>query len=771
MMKLPIFLFTGFVITSACLALHLTGAPSPRPFITAEEVKKSLAENEAQWREKIRTTHPRLLVSNEQWPQVSAAINNVATGPRAAVYARFLANVDAQLKYRPPAYRTPEQVAGTRGDAKTLYSAQEELWQREIGDKIFSLAVAARMFPEKKYREKMRDIVLATLDYDTWGKGQPPKMGPNTDLAAGHIARSLGLAWDWHRDAFSAGEQAKIIKTISARLPNLLEALYGSAFWARSYEDNHNHVSVAALAYCGIAFYDDIPDAPSWLAAARLNFQQVGNYFPSDGSSAEGLSYWAYGMSYILQYIEGTRHIIDSGNLYQKDFLKNAANYRFHSSTSGLKGNLLWGDAVPRDWSSSRFIIYRLASEYNDADAAWFADNLPVLRNRDDETSLSLLWASTAPAAAANGPQVLDYHHIVSDIVNTRSGWSDQDYLLSIKSGFTNRNHSHLDAGALAIAYGDEWILRPPGYGKGGGERDFWGSSGPRWDYFSNATQSHATLLINDRNQRFDRDARGVITRFFSAPAGSFTSIDLKQAYHDVSAITRDVLHRRGDYILVMDTVATPAPAVVEWLGQFRSDPVKQPDGVLVSQGTAGGLRAKMLRPANVEFELRAPTLSKVDVDPKTHFTWTARQSNVRDAEFLVLLQPFTSASRTAPLQTRIEGDLLQITGQGWTDHIAWTAESASRASTFAGKIDCSVMAHFASLRTDSTGGIQAFWVIDATVVQFPGFSFRSEIPCDLAAQKNTDGTWHVTSNRDITQAISIPPGQVVHVGPLSSPK
>ena len=173
--------------------------------------------------------------------------------------------------------------------------------------------------------------------------------------------------------------------------------------------------------------------------------------------------------------------------------------------------------------------------------------------------------------APGNPPRELDARLVANDMVTTRSGWGAEDYLLSIKAGHTNRNHSHLDAGALALAFGDEWVLVAPGYGKGGGEGAFWdrSKSGRRWNFFSNASESHATLLINGKNQRADENARATVTEFFSTPEWNVTTVDLTEAYRDVSQVERQVVHRRGEYILVFDSVTAPQPVSVEWLAQF----------------------------------------------------------------------------------------------------------------------------------------------------------------------------------------------------------
>jgi hypothetical protein len=693
------------------------------------------------WTAKLHGQSPRLFFSDAEWTQVRREID--APSPeRAALTTAFFAQADLILTEPIPAYLPPAQMIGKPHVGPTLFAAMEELWQREVGNNIFALAVAARLRPDAAYRARLHDLVMAAIRFDTWGRSNNPRMGDNADLAIGHVGRGIAVAYDWHRDAFTDSELAHIRAVVAARLPCLLKGLYGDAYWAAGFEENHNHVSVAALAFCGIAFYDEIPGAPEWLAAARLNFQSVGRHMPADGSSVEGVSYWSYGMSYILQYIEATRPVIDSADLYQLPFLKNAAAYRLLAATPGLVGNLPWGDSVPRGWTTPHHLLYRLAAQYDDRTAAWFADHLPAPRGGSDDHALNMLWARNAPPAGP-APLALDGRLTVNDLVTTRSGWDATDYVLSIKAGYTNRNHSHLDAGALALAFGDEWILIAPGYGKGAGDGAFWNSGGPRWTYFSNATESHATLLVNGKNQRFDRDARATVTRFFSSTDWNATTVDLTRAYHDVTSLTREVLHRRGDYILVFDSATAAQPVTVEWLAQFRGSPAVEPDGSLLASGKNGALRVALLAPS-APLALREPTSPKIDVTKGRHFTCSAAQSGTA-VSVTALLQP-VPAGKTAPaLKARIVDGLLEITGATWTDRLAKSEKIAALRFTLPGRNPpVRITARLAGVRTTSAG-IESFLALDATEVELPGLSHHAETPQNLAGKRNPDGTWTLT--------------------------
>jgi hypothetical protein len=187
----------------------------------------------------------------------------------------------------------------------------QELWERRVGDSLVTLALAAKLTDSEKYRDKLHDMVIAACGYETWGRAFPG-IDANMDLAAGSVIRGVAMAWDWHRDAFSPEEQAYIVDVVRSRGNSLLSGLYGKAYWASRFTENHNHVSVAGLGLAGLSFYRDIPEAGEWLAGALLNFQRAFELASPDGSSDEGVPYWTYGLTSILQFVEGTKKITDA---------------------------------------------------------------------------------------------------------------------------------------------------------------------------------------------------------------------------------------------------------------------------------------------------------------------------------------------------------------------------------------------------------------------------------------------------------------------------
>ncbi|XHR28381.1 MAG: heparinase II/III family protein [Chthoniobacteraceae bacterium] len=694
------------------------------------EVAATLEENKAAWSEKINAIgSPCLLLDRAG---LEAAKARLMADPRPPE-AQALLDHAAKIAQRYPLAYQPRQ--GTDS------GSAEELWMRSVGDDLVALAVAQALDPHESWERALHDGVIEACKYPQWGV--IPGM-ENMDLACAHVARGVALAWNWYPQLWTEEDRQLILKAIDERVSRLLAGLYGKAYWASQYANNHNHVDCTGLGWCGLAFYNDLPQAPEWLAAARLNFQKVGQYFPQDGSSAEGVPYWSYAMSFILQYIEGTRFVTDSGALYQAPFLKNAASYRLNASTPGFVGTLPWGDAPLKDFYGPQHLLNRLGVEENDASAVWVARHIPWKpEGGGDVLAMNALWA--LPVQSRMPVLELDHRQSVTEMAVTRSGWGVGDYVLAIKAGFTNRNHSHLDAGALAFAFASEWLLMAPGYGDSQGSPDFWEINGPRWTYFTNATESHSTLLINNRNQRFDSDAKATIDAFLSTPYWSWTGVDLTNVYVGVNAVRREVLHRRGDYILVFDSVLPKAPATVEWLAQLPEEPEREGNAMKVRSGS-GQLRMEMLSPAEA-FAPRQPTSPRVN---KKNIHTYAVKANGEKAQFIALLQPSFSADAMPELKVTLEQpspglERVVIQGADWSDEI-YHGETEAALQTKAG---VSAQAKALSIRTEK-GSATSVLAVGARRVALKGITVSSGAPAQIGIQQIPGGSWMVDSDQEL---------------------
>ncbi|MES2310357.1 MAG: heparinase II/III family protein [Verrucomicrobiota bacterium] len=637
------------------------------PQIFQQEVQGRVLKEEGKWLKSLRKERPRLFFTPEEWKDLPHRYI-LAQGKEKEYFELVLQKAMEVSIQSVPLYQSPQEISESK--KITLFSANEELWQRQVGDKIVLLSFALALKENPKIKEKLRETVLMACQYPHWGAG----VMSNMDLAYGHVSRGIAIAYDWHPNLWSDSEKELIRGTVRARTEIAKMGIYGNngkCFWARKYTDNHNHVTCSGIGLCGVAFMGDIPEASEWAAAALTNFEYVMKYCRADGSSPEGVPYGGYALSYILQFIEGSKGVLGSQSLYESPFLKNAISFRLHASGPGFYDVLPWGDSINKDYCGPHHYLYRLASEYGDKEGQYLGENLPFVPKGFDEMVMLAMWYN--PKLQSAPPQWMDAHAPVADILMSRSGWGEGDYFFSLTSGYVNRNHGHLDAGAIAFSFGDEWLIKAPGYGSGGGSPDFWKSGGARWTFFSNATESHSTLLINGKNQRFSSDARGTTQEYFSAGDWCWANVDLTGVYQDINSVRRSVLHRRGDYILVLDQVNALDPVQVDWLAQIPVDG-KVKEGSLTMESDAGTLEVRSISSKSQSFEEYHPVSSHIDVDPKKLKSYTLKNNGKKVDYAVVLIPKFQGTIEDSLVQSRSHlissGKLFEISSDKWRDWI-----------------------------------------------------------------------------------------------------
>ncbi|MDR3708680.1 MAG: heparinase II/III family protein [Capsulimonadaceae bacterium] len=679
---------------------------SETPPITPLLVKEVISRNAAIWHNRIKAGEPRLgfesVTHLRKWSSsIRTASDRETVRRREALRRRVIwlletrwlthyldadeemrATLQPRLGFPVPEY-LPWQELLSYGILPA--NAREELWQRDVGDAIVAFAMAALLYDDIAdiCRQRMKEFVLATLDFRTWGD---QGAFTNMDLSVDHIARGIAIALDWRPDDWTAGEYKRIVEGLRGKLSTLLKGAYGHAFWARGYTDNHCHNAIATLGICGTKFLGVLPEAEEWLGAALAGFEFVARDCNPDGSSAEGIPYWSYGMSFMCQYIELTRRISGADWLYGAPYFQNASTFRLHASLSNLSGTAPFGDAPKQDYYGPSHILYAFARQNRDTTAQWLGDTIPFAdHGGPDVAAWSLLWRDPAlpPAQPSDIPR--DKHLPCWDVAFTRSGWGDADYAVAIKSGYTNRNHSHLDAGTILFGWGDEWLIEAPGYGKVGD--GFWDARGQRWTFYSNSTESHSTLLIDGKNQRFGKLDRATIDGFETTPDTCWVSVDLSEAYDEVVKVRRQVLHRRNRYVLVLDEVElqdTGRQSAIEWLLQpGRTTAVDNGSAGVTIAGKCGSITVCSLA-APAAFQRREPKAPHVDIPPDAIQT-LALHAQGTSAGFAVLIVP-APAGALAPVD--VQGSILNwapgdrqvcVSGDGFEDVLTSAAAGFSQ--------------------------------------------------------------------------------------------
>lgn len=521
--------------------------------------------------------HPRLHGGEAWWEAMRPKLDQE---PWAGLWARVRRVAEAELKRAAPA----------------AYDGN-----RWWGSRLPVIAMAYRFTGDRRYLELARGQMLA----------QVVQTESALSLSGGHLLYGTAVAYDWLYHDLTESERATVRDALHRHGREMFDSLNDVGAWgATIYTCNHFPVCLAGLVAAGGAIYCEAPGVAAWLRLgvekARLMKQALG----PDGASQEGVGYGQYYLEFYLVQLDLLRSLVGEDLFLDNEFLRNTA--RFHLYSSQCRNSwterawlICLGDGVRYAWYGPDYMMRRLASEYRDGVAQWFAEETHTSGvTRDQAPHLALFWHddTVKPVPAATLPAMHHFNDL--DLVLGRSGWHGDEHVYAFKCGphfghhalknYTHDiggGHMHPDAGHLVIlAQGDE-LLAEDGY-------------------TFKTTNYHNTVIVNGTGQTGDgvewfeglelrRQKRG--PRILSAkhtPEEDMIVADVAPAYDaavGLTRFTRTVKYVRPDVWIVTDDLAADHPSTFEWYWHSAFAFEKLAEGSYAARGTKSWMRLTTL--------------------------------------------------------------------------------------------------------------------------------------------------------------------------------
>jgi hypothetical protein len=544
--------------------------------------------------ESFRGIHPRLFLTSQSRDALRAAIKTTHKD----LWAALRSHADSLVRHGPPKYRTSDDGSG-----------DEQLWQREVGNAMPSLAMAWALSGDRRYLDAARAWALASCGYPTWGLGTKRD---GVDLATGHQLFGLAMVYDWcHADL-----DAQTLRTIRATLQRRAAGMAAATVGRRNFLQNHLWVDACGMAAAGLAIQDEDPAARGWIALTLAKWRRTHEALGPDGASHEGVGYWSYGVEYLLKFMWLARDQLGV-DFYDHPWWRKTSDYRLYL---GLPRHA-WtprntivdiADGERSDYSyGPNYLLRAQAHEYRNGHAQWLAAELDAAGIRGSAAPwLNLVWYD--PAVSPSPPSDLPTlrHFDDMDIVSARSDWSGDESLVVFKCGpfighkalaMFDRDpgggHVHPDANHFVVFGCGEWLIRDDGYR-------------------TKATSQHNTLLIDGAGQIgegamwFQGDkalavkARPRIVLAESTPTVDHLVGDATEAYSRTSGLTRFVRHLlfvKPDVLIVADDIALAAARPLELRFHPEGRTVRMADGAFGLTGKKASLRIELLTPNGVD--------------------------------------------------------------------------------------------------------------------------------------------------------------------------
>ena len=467
---------------------------------------------------------------------------------------------------------------------------------RQVQGRILALALAYRVFGEKKYLERAKKELLEISELPDWC--------PSHFLDVGEGALAAGIGLDWLYNDLSQEEREKIKSAIvkNALLPSL-EIKEDAKSWVTN-SNNWNPVCHGGLTVAALAIAESEPILSKRIIERAIKYlPNAGNEYHPDGSYPEGPSYWSYGTSFYVITIEALRTAIGvSYDLEKKQGFLKTADYKKHMlGTIGEEFN--YSDYHIENLNEP--IMLWFGKELNRADLATdeikkinqFIQqetdvNLPkkVFLNR--HFPLEILWWE--PNLAENIQKTLPKHYTSKGglaLGVMRSEWNNpKATFVAIKGGTANYSHAHMDIGSFVLeAKGVRWAidLGTENYDRMRAAKiDLWNysQSSDRWTTFRAGSESHNILRFDSENQQVD--GKATIEEVKSSKGSIGNVVDLSSIYSKkAEKVVRTILLNSENSVSIQDewiTKETALEVAFQWLTKAKVS--KTASGLLLEQ-------------------------------------------------------------------------------------------------------------------------------------------------------------------------------------------
>ena len=453
------------------------------------------------------------------------------------------------------------------------------------------------------------------LDYPQWDmflEGGKTVMGL-LRAAEASIALSFGL--DWIGDSLTPAEVAEVERNIAEKgAPACFTALDGMKHpnlvkgWSFNPTEEHAFTEVdlrrwplilnstnlktvpaAGLGIAACRLYGRHPQAEAWLGMARSSMAEFATMYGSDGSYDEGVSYWVpttLDMAVFAEVLWRTRGIDDRKLINYPGTIRYAVTMTL-PRLEGAPGPAL----APKNMGEPLALIpprYDIV-DFGDANGSveislgtWvgrtFGDPVSQYLAQDlgeVKYHYGLIWYDATAPSALPEPALLD-HHLLNDLVVSRSGWGPADGVVALRSGGP-ANHEHADRNSVIFkAHGDRLLHDP--------FRAGYSTTLPRWKL--RLTEAHTAILINGQGHQYHDGHEGTnasfafaeVTAFRTGPGWMTVTSDATDAYQrvnpDVHRVERTLVFLKPDVLIFLDRVllATTAATVQARFQVFNED-------------------------------------------------------------------------------------------------------------------------------------------------------------------------------------------------------
>ncbi len=513
---------------------------------------------------RIPDDHPRLMLTRPELPEFRRFVMDMRQ-------RREYPGVFKNILSPPSGLALPAEPPAPRGNS----FAEREIWRKGyqtalyVGSQAQQYAFSYLLSGDPVYGREAARWLIHLAGWDVNG-------GINirdNDEAFIQSLRPMLYAYDWAYDALTPAERQVILQALDVRLKILFPHITCKFSLDRpTPPDNslsHPMRFISTLGIAGLVLYQDLPEAPTYLAWA---YEYYLRRFPvwggADGGWSEGLNYWATATNQHFQFLDAMK-ALNLTEILQKPFFRNTGYFAlynlepFPASSFGDLCNIM----APNP--NIALIFEKLALFYQDP---YFLQYFQTIFQRYPSgldyyqfsyfDTIFQLYRSNqiklVPRSLAELPRSRFFQDVGWVAMHSELGSRD-DIMLGFKSSpYGSASHSFADQNSFVLNAFGEPLAISSGY------REWYDS--PHHLGWTRTTQSKNAILFDGQGQPLkDASATGTIRRFYTGPDFDFVSGDAVSAYRKAGArqALRHVLFVDRRYFIVFDDCSPPNPSPI----------------------------------------------------------------------------------------------------------------------------------------------------------------------------------------------------------------
>ncbi|MCM1066862.1 MAG: heparinase II/III family protein [Muribaculaceae bacterium] len=464
-------------------------------------------------------------------------------------------------------------------------------------------ALAYQMTGDRRYADKIKEVLLATSKVKSWGDREMLARRPawRSELQMAHRAFQLAVAYDAVYDILTPAER----KQIARGLYDLaVEPLIGD--WIDPVKRIHSLNSMGhnwwtSCAGMGgllaLALSNELPEAaagaqavvdvlPEWFDFAGDVIQHKPKTFDRKGGMYESINYASFGTTEALLMRMAWLNSHPGAKLEPIAQMEQLPAFFAHVSypRTGMLYSLNFGDSHKNvTGESSLFLAYAMGVE--DPVTLWYALQPEPGQHREGfPRHFPMGFLYTPDLSKAPAEPALPTSHLWEDFgwATMRDSWDKDATMLAVKSGMT-WNHAHADANSFIIFHKGTDIIKDAGncsYGK------------PEYRNYFFQTDAHNVVKFDGQGQPTHQQYHG--TMLPGSVSGLVDGGNIKYVLADGTGPMSHVLNRNfrhflwiDNVIYIIDDLGSHRPGRYEWLWHPGGEARKRGFDLEVTEGNS----------------------------------------------------------------------------------------------------------------------------------------------------------------------------------------